>query len=243
MSDGTARGGRFSGRLSPGTAGSREDSIGTDVKHPLFARVDPRMQRTAAKHGETEHRRRLLHGLEGRVVEVGAGHGANFAHYPRMVSEVVAVEPEPRLRGEAQRAASSAPVPVTVMAGLADRLPLADRSVDGAVACLVLCTVPDVPAALAELRRVLRPDGELRFYEHVIARRQPLRAFLKFAEATFWPFVAGGCHPARDTAGAIRAAGFEIERCERFPFRAGALEPAVPHILGVAHAAGQAALP
>jgi ubiquinone/menaquinone biosynthesis C-methylase UbiE len=209
-------------------------STGADVKHPLFARMYPRMQRTAAKRGETEHRRRLLEGLKGRVLEIGAGHGANFPLYPAAVTEVVAVEPEPRLRADAQRVAERAPVPVRVLPGVADDLPLDDDSVDAAVACLVLCTVPDVPAALAEIRRVLRPAGELRFYEHVIANRQPMRGFLKFAEATFWPAVAGGCHPARDTAGAIRAAGFHIERCERFPFSAGPLEPAVPHILGLA---------
>ena len=209
-------------------------SRGKEVNHPVFARMYPRMQRAAATRGEEEHRRRLLDGLHGRVVEVGAGHGANFAHYPTTVDEVVAVEPEPRLRADAARAAEDAPVPTKVVPGLADELPLEDDSVDAAVACLVLCTVPDVPAALREVRRVLRPDGELRFYEHVIAEREPMRSVLRFAQATFWPPIAGGCHPARDTAASIRAAGFEIERCDRFPFRASALDPPVPHILGIA---------
>jgi SAM-dependent methyltransferase len=99
----------------------------------------------------------------------------------------------------------------------------------------VLCSVPDQARALAELRRVLRPGGELRFYEHVIAERQPMRAILRLADhSRLWPTLYGGCHPARDTAAAIEAAGFTIERCERFGFRASALEPSVPHILGVA---------
>jgi ubiquinone/menaquinone biosynthesis C-methylase UbiE len=209
-------------------------SESSEIRHPVFARLYPRMQRTAAKRGETAHRVRLLEGLRGRVVEIGAGHGANFEHYPAAVTELVAVEPEPRLRADAERAARDAAVPTTVVAGVAERLPLEDESVDAAVASLVLCTVPDVAAALREIRRVLRPGGELRFYEHVIADRQPLRSVLKFAQATFWPRIAGGCHPARDTGAAIRAAGFAIERCERFPFRAGPLDPPVPHILGVA---------
>jgi ubiquinone/menaquinone biosynthesis C-methylase UbiE len=203
-----------------------------DVDHPLFARIYPRMQRVAARRGEDEHRARLLDGLRGRVVEIGAGHGANFGFYPSAVTEVVAVEPEPRLRADAERRATAAPVAVRVLPGVGERLPLEDESVDAAVACLVLCTIPDVPAALGEVRRVLRPDGELRFYEHVIADREPLRTFLKVAQATVWPVVAGGCHPARDTVAEIRRAGFAIERCHRFAFRAGALEPAVPHVLG-----------
>ena len=209
-------------------------SSSSGVSHPVFARLYPRMQRTAAKRGESAHRVRLLEGLRGRVFEIGAGHGSNFEHYPTTVTEVVAVEPEPRLRVEADRAAKNAAVATTVLAGVAERLPLDDQSVDAAVACLVLCTVPDLAAALREIGRVLRPGGELRFYEHVIADGQPLRSVLRFAQATFWPRIAGGCHPARDTAAAIRGAGFEIERCERFPFRAGALDPPVPHILGIA---------
>jgi len=106
---------------------------------------------------------------------------------------------------------------------------------DVAVASLVLCSVPDQARTLAELHRVLRPGGELRFYEHVIARCQPKRAILQLADRSgLWPAIGGGCHPARDTGAAIEAAGFTIERCERFGFRASALEPSVPYILGVA---------
>jgi SAM-dependent methyltransferase len=126
-------------------------------------------------------------------------------------------------------------VKVTVQAGTADELPLADGEVDAAVASLVLCSVPDQASALAELHRVLRPGGELRFYEHVIARSQPKRTILQLADHSgLWPAIAGGCHPARDTGAAIAAASFTIERCERFGFSASAIEPSVPHILGVA---------
>jgi SAM-dependent methyltransferase len=204
----------------------------TDIPRPRFARMYVKAAARADRRGAIEHRRRLLQDLSGRVVEIGAGNGLNFAHYPPAVVEVVAIEPEPTLRAVAQQAA---PVPVTAREGTADALPLADGEMDAAVASLVLCSVPDQARALAELHRVLRPGGELRFYEHVIARCQPTRAILQIADRSgLWPAIAGGCHPARDTGAAIEAAGFTIERCERFGFRASAVEPSVPHILGVA---------
>jgi ubiquinone/menaquinone biosynthesis C-methylase UbiE len=104
------------------------------------------------------------------------------------------------------------------------------------VASLVLCTVPDPAAALAELHRVIRPGGELRFYEHVLAKQPGLARLQRAAERSgFWPLVGGGCHPARDTEAAIREAGFEIESCDRFDFRPALVELVVqPRILGKA---------
>jgi SAM-dependent methyltransferase len=207
----------------------------TDIPRPRFARMYLKAAARADRRGATEHRRRLLRDLSGRVVEIGAGNGLNFAHYPATVTDVVAIEPEPTLRAIAQQAAARAPVPVSVRQGTADAVPLEDGEMDAAVASLVLCSVPDQARALAELHRVLRPGGELRFYEHVIARCQPKRAILQLADHSgLWPAIGGGCHPARDTGAAIEAAGFTIERCERFGFRASALEPSVPHILGIA---------
>jgi SAM-dependent methyltransferase len=187
----------------------------------------------AERRGATDHRRRLLAGLRGRVVEIGAGNGLNFPHYPETVTEVLAFEPEPTLRAEAEREAAAAAVEIRVLPGVADEIPLADESVDGVVASLVLCSVPDQRSALAELRRVLRVGGELRFYEHVIPRRQPKRLLVQIADRSgLWPAIAGGCHPARDTTDAIRAAGFEIEEMDRFGFAAQRFEPVIPHILG-----------
>jgi ubiquinone/menaquinone biosynthesis C-methylase UbiE len=206
-----------------------------DRPRPRFARMYLRNADVAEKRGAAEHRTRLLHGLAGTVVEVGAGPGLNFPHYPATVTEVIAVEPEPTLREAALRAASTAPVPVRVTAGVAERLPLDDASVDAAVASLVLCSVPSQAESLAELRRAIRPGGELRFYEHVIPNRQPMRALLQLADhSRLWPALAGGCHPARDTGAAIERAGFVIERSERFAFSAAPAMPAIPHILGVA---------
>ena len=142
----------------------------TDIPRPRFARMYLKAAARADRRGATQHRRALLRDLTGRVLEVGAGNGLNFAHYPPTVTEVVAIEPEPTLRAIAQQAAAGAPVPVTVRAGTADALALADGEMDAAVASLVLCSVPDQARALAELHRVLRPGAELRFYEHVIAR-------------------------------------------------------------------------
>jgi SAM-dependent methyltransferase len=204
------------------------------ASHPIFARIYGKVAEIGECRGGAEHRRRLLAGLSGRVIEVGAGSGANFAHYPTAVSEVVAVEPEPYLRERAQRAAVDAPVPVSVLEGAAEALPSEAAFFDAGVAALVLCTVPDQFSALAELYRVIRPDGELRFYEHVVSHSRPQARFQRLADATFWPHLAGGCHLARDTTSAIGHAGFVIETCERFPFSPAPFLPPDPHILGTA---------
>ena len=138
------------------------------VRHPIFARCYARVGHLMdAEIGD--HRRRLLAGLTGRVLEVGAGNGLNFPHYPATVTDVLAIEPEPHLRRLALAAASQAPVPIRVVAGTAEALPIHDSALDAVVASLVLCTVTDPDLALAETRRVLRPGGRLRFYEHVRA--------------------------------------------------------------------------
>ena len=139
------------------------------VSHPVFARVYERLSVAMDRAGTAAFRRDLVAGLSGRVIEIGAGNGRMFAHYPPGVTEVVAVEPERRLRAAAERAASTAPVPVTVVDGLAEALPAGDGEFDAAVVALVLCTVPDQASALAEISRVLRPGGQVRFFEHVAA--------------------------------------------------------------------------
>ena len=162
------------------------------VHHPVFARLYARMSPRAEEQGVAEHRDELLAGIAGRVVEVGAGNGLNFGHYPAAVTEVVAVEPEPYLRERALEA-----------------------------------------AALAEIRRVLRPGGELRFYEHVVSHKPRSARVQRFLDDRgIWPRLAGGCHCARETDGAIERAGFAIERCRRFPFGPGPF--ALPHLVGVA---------
>ena len=203
--------------------------------HPIFARCYAWISPTMDKAGVIEHRRRLLAGLTGEVVEVGAGNGLNFAHYPDGVTRVIAIEPEPHLRDLAQRAAVQAPVEVVVLDGVADDLPVEDGSVDAAVACLVLCSVPDQHAALREMHRVLRPGGQLRFFEHVRAASGTLCRVQQLADATFWPLLCGGCHTGRDTVAAITDAGFTFQHVERFRFPATRVpQPASPHVLGAA---------
>ena len=181
-----------------------------------------------------QHRHELLAGANGKVIELGAGAGANFPHYPEGVLEIVAVEPEPYLRARAVTAAGGAIAPVRVVDAVADRLPFEDASFDVAVSSLVLCSVADQSAALAELHRVLRPGGELRFYEHVRATDRR-RASAQRVLDVVWPYLGGGCHASRDTLQAIEEAGFGIEHVRRFVFRPCLLAaPTSPHVIGVA---------
>lgn len=188
------------------------------MRHPLFARLYPRIARTLDGIGLAAHRERLLNGLRGEVVEIGVGPGGGLAHYPTAVTHVLAVEPEPRLRALATAAAAGAPVSVEVVDGVAERLPSADRSRDGAVFSMVLCSVADPGAALREAHRVLRSGGRLRALEHVRADTPLAARFQQVLDATVWPVLAGGCHTGRDTVAEIAAAGFTVERVDRFTF-------------------------
>lgn len=207
------------------------------VSNPLFARLYALMARKERSQVR-DRRRQLLAGLSGRVLELGAGSGANFAHYPASVSEVLAVEPEPYLRHKAIGAAAGSPVPITVLDGTADLLPAEDGSCDAAVACLVLCSVPSQPAALAELRRVVRPGGELRFYEHVLSPKPSVARSQRLVDRLVWPHAFGNCHTARDTRAAIARAGWAIESEQRlWEPRCPVAVPVGEHLLGVARRA------
>ncbi|MFD9908734.1 class I SAM-dependent methyltransferase [Streptomyces sp. NPDC059063] len=181
----------------------------TPVHHPVFARCYARVS-VASEPRIAPHRRELLRGVSGRVIEVGAGNGLNFAYYPAGVAEVVAIEPERLLRQLAVSAALRSDVPVDVVPGAAEALPVKSEAFDVAVASLVLCSVRDVPRALAELRRVLRPGGELRFFEHGRAPGPVMTTAQRALDRTVWPLLFGGCHVARDPVGALRDAGFEL---------------------------------
>ncbi len=202
------------------------------VRHPIFARVYQRFSAAAEKAGAAEHRDRLLAGLTGTVVEIGAGNGMNFAHYPTTVTEVIAVEPESYLRARAEDAAARAGVPVRVLDGTAMAVPLPDESVDAGIASLVLCSVADQAAALGELHRVIRPGGELRFYEHVAAHDERWARRQRRLDP-IWTKVAGGCHINRHTLAAIEGAGFDVADLDRFLFQpCWIARLSAPHILG-----------
>ncbi|NLU69859.1 class I SAM-dependent methyltransferase [Streptomyces sp. HNM0574] len=207
------------------------------VRHPLFARFYARLSRVSdTRAGVGEHRDELLAGLSGRVLELGAGNGLNFARYPHTVSEVVAIEPEPHMRRLAAEEAVQAGVPVDVVPGTAEALPVKSESFDAAVCALVLCSVGDVRRALSELHRVLRPGGELRFYEHGVAEGRPvMSAVQRGLDRTVWPRLFGGCHTARAPLSEIRGAGFEVSGFRRVlvPARGPAL-PYSFHVLGSA---------
>jgi ubiquinone/menaquinone biosynthesis C-methylase UbiE len=183
--------------------------------------------------GATEHRRRLVEPAYGAVVEIGAGYGATFPFYPAAVTGVLALEPDPTLRGLALAAARTAPVPVTVHDGVAESLPAAEASVDVVVCSLVLCSVADQSAALAEMVRVLRPGGLLLFYEHVRSEHRVLGAAEDLV-TPLWSRMAGGCHLNRDTPAVIAAAGLAVRDLERFGFSALRGNPRLAHVLGVA---------
>jgi ubiquinone/menaquinone biosynthesis C-methylase UbiE len=203
-----------------------------NVRHPIFARVYERMASAFETKGAAEHRDELLADLSGRVIEVGVGTGLNFGHYPSSVYEVVAVEPEPHLRQLAHAAARNVPVPVTVVDGDAEHLPSEPAAFDAGVTSLVLCSVSDQSRALAELFRVIRPGGELRFYEHVLAKN-PRWATRQRRAAPVWRHLGGGCNPDRDTHTAITAAGFETEHCRELLFSpTWTAKLTAPHILG-----------
>jgi ubiquinone/menaquinone biosynthesis C-methylase UbiE len=203
--------------------------------HPLFARFWARMSPGMDAEGMREYRAKVLAGLAGSVIEVGAGNGLNFARYPAGVTGVLAVEPDPYLRRIAGRHAAAAPVPVEVRDGVAERLPVADGAFDAAVLSLMLCSVADQRAALAEVRRVVRPGGQLRFVEHVRADTPGLLRAQRVLDATVWPSLGGGCHTGRDTLAAIAGAGFTVTRSEAFRFPASRIPaPTSPHVWGMA---------
>src|SRR5260370_2354353 len=186
------------------------------VNNPLFARYFARFGGRNEERGNRELRQEMLAGLSGRVLEVGPGNGLNFPHYPPSVQEVVAVEPEPYLRSRAVGAAAAAPVPIRVAAGSAHELPAADGPFDAVGVSGLVYSVADPSAALTEFRPVLRPGGELRFYEHVRSR-DVLFAGFQQAAALLWPRPMGGGHVQRQTRAAIDPV-FTIEKIRRVRF-------------------------
>ena len=211
---------------------SRTPSFGRNL-----ARMGPRMD----ARGAAERRRRLVDPRR-PVIEIGAGYGATFPFYPAAVTAVLALEPDPTLRCLALPPPPGRRCPSRCREGVAEALPAADASIDVVVSSLVLCSVAEQSAALAEAVRVLRPGGLLLFYEHVRSANRLLGAAEDLLTPP-WSRLAGGCHPNRDTAAAIAGAGLTVQALERFGFSALPGNPRVAHILGVAAKAGARACP
>lgn len=195
-------------------------------QHPIFAAFYEVLSR-----GEDRlirgYRDEVVGGARGRVLEVGAGNGLNFSHYAPD-ARVLALEPEPGMLKNARPRAAAAAAPVRLVRGAAGELPLPDDGVDTVVLSLVMCTVPDPARALAELRRVLAPGGEVRFFEHVRSP-DPRAARLQDRLNPVYGLVSGGCNMNRDTLTALRLAGFHV-RYRRLDYG----PRFAPHVLGVA---------
>lgn len=193
------------------------------------------IMRASRHHARLVERRRraLLDGLRGRVLEIGPGAGTNLAYLRRDV-RWMGVEPNPAMRDYLRQEAARlgfARGAVDVRAGTAERLPVSDGSMDAVVSTLVLCSVRDLRAALAEVRRVLRPGGRFVFLEHVAAPRGSGLRRVQRAVRGPWSLAGDGCHPDREIGAAIERAGFARVELERFRVK---LPVVAPHIAGVA---------
>ena len=185
--------------------------------HPLFARFYDRLLAGTERAGLAEMRGALLSTASGRVLELGAGTGANLGHYTDAVTELVMTEPDPHMaarlreRLATERTAAGRP---SVIEAPAEDLPFDDGSFDAVVATLVLCTVDDPASAVAEVRRVLVEGGSLLYLEHVRSTSHRLARWQDRLQRP-WGWFAGGCHPNRATDELLAGAGFWIDNIER----------------------------
>ena len=197
--------------------------------HPLFAALYDLLLGPAEKKFLGPHRVYLAGGAVGRVLDLGCGTGINFGYYSPG-AEVVGIEPDPHMLRRAQGRAGRLGGRVKLLEGSAEQLPFPDRSFDAAVVTLVFCTIADVDRALRELRRVLRPGGQIRFLEHVRAETAGWARFQDLM-VRLWKRIGAGCHPNRDTVAAIERAGFRVEELKRYAFGP---YPVRPFVRGVA---------
>lgn len=184
--------------------------------HPIFAAVYDRLTRSAERKFLGAHRAWLCARATGRVLDLGAGTGANLP-YLSAGAEIIAAEPDAYMLGRARRRAKALGRSVTFLPDAAESLSLETASVDAVLATLVLCTVDDAARALGEIRRVLRPGGRLLFLEHV-RLDHPVWGRVQDLVTPLWRTLCAGCHPNRDTVGAIRRAGFAVGDLERYAF-------------------------
>ncbi|HEX6687040.1 MAG TPA: class I SAM-dependent methyltransferase [Solirubrobacterales bacterium] len=203
-----------------------------------FAALYDRGLKGTEEAGLREMRRQTLAAAQGRTIDLGAGTGANLDLYPDAVTELVLAEPDPHMAKQLRPKLSGSSRAAELMEAPAERLPFEDSSFDTAVFTLVLCTVPDPSAALAEAARILKPGGKLLFVEHVRSGDAGLARWQDRLVRP-WRFLADGCHCNRDTVATIEASPLTVERVE--PGRLPKAPPLVrPLVLGQARLAVQA---
>jgi SAM-dependent methyltransferase len=179
----------------------------------LFAAVYDRGLKATEENGLGEMRRELLARARGRAIEIGAGTGVNLELYPEGLEGLVLVEPDPHMRARLREKLARSGRLAAVCEAPAERLPYGDDEFDTAVATLVLCTVPDPEAAVAELVRVLKPGGQLLFIEHVRSADPGLARWQDRLEGP-WRFLGDGCHCNRDTVATLRASSLRLDEVE-----------------------------
>ena len=159
------------------------------------------------------YRERVAGAAEGRVLDVGVGSGLNLPFYARQAREIFGLDPLPRLLARAQGNAQHMQIPVHLLEGSAERIPLADRSMDTIVMTWTGCSIPEICPALEEMRRVLKPGGRLLFVEH---GRAPEAGVAHWQDRLdpFWRRLSGGCHLNRKMDDLISNAGFRIDDLE-----------------------------
>ncbi len=187
------------------------------IRSFFIAKSYDRAMRATEKRCLHQWRRELLQQATGDVLEIGAGTGINLPHYPVTVTRLILSEPDPQMRLELDKRLSQHDgLKIDVTMWGADDIAAEDRSFDTIVSTLVLCSVPDQPAALAELHRLLRPGGKLIFLEHVLSDHPPTQQWQHRLEPV-WSLCAGDCKLTRDTATAIETAGFTIDQLTDAP--------------------------
>lgn len=176
--------------------------------------VLPRLCHLAMRNRRLEpYRRRVIAAAEGRVLEIGIGSGLNLPFYGTQAREILGLEPSPALIAMARQAAKDVSPPVTLIEGSAEAVPLDDDSIDTVVTTWTLCSIPDAARALAEMRRVLRPNGRLLFVEHGLAPEADVRKWQNRITPA-WSWISGGCHLNRPIQTMIETAGFQFDRME-----------------------------
>jgi ubiquinone/menaquinone biosynthesis C-methylase UbiE len=175
----------------------------------VFARGFDRFNRRSEDAGLREKRRELLTRARGRTVEIGAGTGGNIGLYPESGVDLVLTEPDAHMRHQLERKLAALGRRAEVVEAGGERLPFPDASVDTVVATLAFCTIPDPSRALAEIERVLKPDGRLLFLEHVRSPDPDAARWQDRLERP-WGWFGRGCHPNRDTLATIESSGLEL---------------------------------